>query len=106
MTAEQLIDRLMSLRSAAAPAFSKDGKRLFHLADDSGQMQIWSLDLDSGARRQLTAFDEPVGFFARSPASDTLVFGVDRGGDERQQLHLLAPDADGPVALTAAPDVI
>jgi dipeptidyl aminopeptidase/acylaminoacyl peptidase len=106
MTAEQLIDRLMSLRSAASPGFSKDGKRLFHLADDSGQMQVWSLDLDSGARRQLTGFDEPVGFLARSPADDTLVFGVDCGGDERQQLHLLAPDAEGPVALTAAPDVI
>ncbi|HVJ52566.1 MAG TPA: S9 family peptidase [Aliidongia sp.] len=106
MTAETLIDRLMQLRSASAPAFSKDGRTLFHLADDSGQMQIWSLDIETGTRRQLTALDEPVGFLARSPADDTLVFGGDRGGDERQQLHLLAPGADGPAPLTDAPEAM
>ncbi len=106
MQADELIDRLMGLHAAASPGFSKDGTRLFHLADDSGQMQIWSYELGTGARRQLTFFDEPVGFFARSPADDTLILGVDCGGDERQQLHLLAPGAEAPVALTASPDVI
>ncbi|HEV2673643.1 MAG TPA: S9 family peptidase [Aliidongia sp.] len=100
-----MIDRLLDLTAAIAPAFAKSGARLYHLADDSGQMQIWSLDLADGARRQLTFLDEPVGFFARSPADDTILFGVDRGGDERQQLHLLRPGA-APEALTAAPDAI
>jgi dipeptidyl aminopeptidase/acylaminoacyl peptidase len=106
VTATHLVDRLLTLCSASAPAFSKDGKSVFHLADDSGQMQIWSLDLASHKRRQLTFLDEAVGFFARSPTDDRLVFGVDIGGDERQQLHLLSPDADGPVPLTAVPGMI
>lgn len=99
------LDRLLDLPAAIAPAFAKADPRLYHLADDGKQMQLWSLDLDGGRRRQLTFLDEPVGCFARSPADDTIVFGVDCGGDERQQLHLLRPDT-APVALTAAPDAI
>ena len=99
------LDRLLDLPAAIAPAFAKADPRLYHLADDSGQMQLWSLDLDGGRRRQLTFLDEPIGFFARSPVDDTIVFGVDCGGDERQQLHLLRPGA-APVSLTAAPDAI
>ena len=100
-----LVDRLLALPAAIGPAFAKTDERLYHLADDSGQMQIWSLDLGDGTRRQLTALDEPVAFLARSPADDAILFGVDCGGDERQQLHLLRPDGTTR-ALTAAPDSI
>lgn len=100
-----LVDRLLALPAAIGPAFAKTDERLYHLADDSGQMQIWSLDLGDGTRLQWTALDEPVGFLARSPVDDTILFGVDCGGDERQQLHLLRPDGTTR-ALTAAPDAI
>jgi dipeptidyl aminopeptidase/acylaminoacyl peptidase len=100
-----LLDRLLALPAAIAPAFAKTDGRLYHLADDGEQMQIWSLDLADGTRRQLTALDEPVAFLARSPADDTIAFGVDWGGDERQQLHLLRPDGTSR-ALTEAPDAI
>jgi dipeptidyl aminopeptidase/acylaminoacyl peptidase len=100
-----LLDALLTLPAAIAPAYAKATATLFHLADDSGQMQIWSLDLANGTRRQMTAFDEPVAFLARSPVDDTLVFGVDCGGDERQQLHLLRP-GEPAIALTAALDAI
>ena len=36
-----IIDRLIGIKSFASPTFAKDGKRLLHLADDSGQAQIW-----------------------------------------------------------------
>jgi len=100
-----LLDRLLALPAAIGPAFAKSDDRLYHLADDSGQMQIWSLDLGDGTRRQLTALDEPVAFLARSPADDAILFGVDCGGDERQQFHLLRPDGTSR-ALTDAPDAI
>jgi len=100
-----LVDRLVALRSAGSPAFAQDGNRLFHLADDSGLPQIWSLDLGSGARRQLTFHDEPVAFLARSPVGDALAYGTDVGGDERQQLWLL-PAEGAARKLTARPDAI
>src|SRR5882724_4177130 len=101
-----VVDRLANIRSAVAPSFAKDGGDLFHLADDSGQWQVWTLDLASGARRQLTFHDEPVAFLARSPKSDAIVYGTDCGGDERQQLHLLPDDGGAARPLTARPETI
>ena len=105
MPLSNLLDRLLALPAAIAPTFAKTGPRLYHLADDGGLMQVWSLDPEDGSRRQMTFLDEPVAFLARSPSDDTLVFGVDCGGDERQQLHLLRPDGTC-LALTEAPDAI
>jgi dipeptidyl aminopeptidase/acylaminoacyl peptidase len=79
--------------AAAAPAFSRDGKTLFHLRG-SGLPQVWALDLATGEGRQFTSHDERVTLLRRSPVDDRLIYGIDRGGDERQQLLLLDP-ADG-----------
>ncbi len=80
----------VAISAAAAPAFSRDGQTLFHLRG-SGLPQIWSLDLATGADRQLTHEDEKVAMLRRSPADDRLIYGIDRGGDERQQLLLIDP---------------
>jgi dipeptidyl aminopeptidase/acylaminoacyl peptidase len=99
------VDDFLAVQSSTAPAFAKDGRTLFHLSDATGLAQIWALDLKTLACRQLTNEDEKVAFFNRSPLDDTLVYGVDRGGDERQQLKLLRRDGCS-AALTEAPDVI
>jgi dipeptidyl aminopeptidase/acylaminoacyl peptidase len=95
------------IATASAPAFSRDGQRLYHLRDN-GLPQLWVMDLDTGAARQLTSEDEKIAFLRRAPADDRLIYGFDRGGDERQQLMLLDPEAERPlpVKLTAAPAVI
>ena len=93
--------------AAGAPSFSRDGGVLFHLrgADLS---QIWAMDVATGAARQLTFHDEKVAFLRRSPVDDRLIYGIDRGGGERQQLLLLDPAAPRPEpqALTNDPAVI
>ena len=63
------------------------------------------MELATGAARQLTLHDEKVAFLRRSPVDDRLIYGIDRGGDERQQLLLLDPAAPRtePVALTDDP---
>ncbi len=91
------------LESAGASSFSVDGNTLFHLRG-AGQQQIWSLDLRTGAAHRLTDHDEKVAFLRRAPADDRLLYGIDAGGDERQQLWLL--DGGERRALTAAPEVI
>ncbi|MBI3708611.1 MAG: S9 family peptidase [Proteobacteria bacterium] len=99
------VDRFVGIRSSSAPAFTTDGKTLLHLSDESGMAQLWALDLATGRRRRLTNEDEKVAFFSRSPVDDRVIYGIDRGGDERQQLKLLRADG-GTVALTDAPAVI
>ena len=100
-------ETFVAIGAAAAPAFSRDGQTLFHLRG-FGLPQVWALDLATGADRQLTLHDEKVALLRRSPVSDVLIYGIDRGGDERQQLLLIDPrdEPPEPRALTADPAVI
>ncbi len=43
------------------------------------------------ARRQITFFDEQFSDVARRPGSNQLLFSMDKGGDEYDQLYLLSP---------------
>jgi len=91
------------IESAAAPAFSVDGKRLFHLRG-AGLQQVWVLNLETGRAGPLTAHDEKVGALRRAPTDDRMLYTVDAGGDERHQIWLLEDGQSR--ALTAEPDVI
>ena len=86
-----------------SPSFSKDGQKLFHLRG-AGLSQAWIMDLDGSNARALTEFDEKVAIIRRSPTDDRIIVGIDAGGDERQQFHLI--DGATTMALTTAPDVI
>jgi dipeptidyl aminopeptidase/acylaminoacyl peptidase len=96
-----------AIGAATAPAFSRDGQTLFHLRGSS-LPQVWALDLASGRGRELTCHDEKVALLRRSPIDDRLIYGIDRGGDERQQLLIVDPrDASAePRELTVNPAVI
>ena len=94
-------EAFVTIGAATSPSFSRDGETLFHLRG-SGLPQVWALNLATGADRQLTSHDEKVAFIRRSPVDDRLIYGTDRGGDERQQLLLLDGDAE-PRELTANP---
>lgn len=97
-------EAFVTIGAATSPSFSRDGETLFHLRG-SGLPQVWALNLTTGADRQLTSHDEKVAFIRRSPVDDRLIYGIDRGGDERQQLLLLDGDAQ-PRELTANPALI
>jgi dipeptidyl aminopeptidase/acylaminoacyl peptidase len=62
--------------------------------------------VDGGDARPLTALPDRIGALAASPTGDRLVLGMDRGGDERQQIWVVEPDGGEPRALTADPRTI
>ncbi len=97
-------DAWVKVNSAGSPSFSKDGTRIFHLRG-AGMQQVWVMDADGGNARQVSDHDEKVAFIRRSPTDDRLIWGVDAGGDERQQFVLLEP-GKAPRPLTSAPEVI
>ncbi|MCW3473476.1 S9 family peptidase [Limobrevibacterium gyesilva] len=97
-------DAWVRISAATSPSFSKDGRTLFHLRG-AGLPQVWAMDADGSNPRQLSFHDEKVAFLRRCPADDRLIWGVDAGGDERQQFVLLAPGSE-PLQITDAPDVI
>ncbi len=93
------------LSSATTPAWLADN-RLAFLWDVTGVPQVWTVEEGAGSPQQLTAFPERVGALAASPDGTRLVFGMDAGGNERQQLWMVEPGRGEPRALTANPEII
>ncbi|WP_435335126.1 S9 family peptidase [Haloarchaeobius sp. TZWWS8] len=98
------IERYLHIRSASSASFAPDGERLSFLMDTTGVSQVWTIDGPGRWPDQRTFFDERVTFASWSPVNDELVFGMDRGGNERQQFYRLSGDGGGEVNLTQHPD--
>jgi dipeptidyl aminopeptidase/acylaminoacyl peptidase len=94
----------VDIGAATSPGFSRDGATIFHLRG-AGLPQIWAMDRDGRNPRQLTHHDEKIAFLRRAPTSDRLIWGIDAGGDERQQFWTMAPGEE-PAALTHAPNAM
>jgi dipeptidyl aminopeptidase/acylaminoacyl peptidase len=60
-------------RSIAGFQFSADSRSVYAVADDLGQRLLWSIDLGSGARRQLTAAGNVIEF---DVAGERVVFAM------------------------------
>jgi dipeptidyl aminopeptidase/acylaminoacyl peptidase len=82
------IERYLNIRSAYGVSLSPTDTLAF-LMNTTGVPQVWTLDSPGEWPEQRTFYDERVTFCAWSPEREELVFGMDAGGNERQQLHLL-----------------
>ncbi len=98
-----MTSQFASIGAAAAPAFSSDGRTLYHLRG-AGTPQLWAMTADGSNTRELVQTGEKTAFFRRAPADERIIFGIDAGGDERQQLWLWQDGSATP--LTAEPGVI
>lgn len=96
---EAVATRLFSMASLASPVWI-DGSRLAVLDDRSGVPQISELDLTSGTLTPRTAFPERVLSLLGKPGAEYLVFGMDVGGNERQQIWRLPSGGGDPVRMT------
>ena len=96
------LERYLTMRRAYGASLAPDGTLAF-LLDTTGVPQVWTLDEPQGWPEQRTFYDEPVSFASYSPTDPDLIFGMDEGGNERQQLFRL--DEDGTITpLTDKPD--
>ncbi len=98
------IERYLNIRSAYGASFAPGDDRLSFLMDTTGTPQVWSIDGPGRWPEQHTFYDERVTFASWSPERSELVFGMDEGGNEREQLYLLDPDTGAITNLTQHPD--
>lgn len=104
-------ERYLNVRSAFAPTFSHDGKRLSFLTNITGVAEVWSISIDIHAKTptwpdQLSFRNERVSGASYSPVEDVLLVSADIGGNERDQLYLLSADGSDFTALTSQPETI
>jgi dipeptidyl aminopeptidase/acylaminoacyl peptidase len=99
--------RYLSIKSAGSAQFSPDDRSIAFLSDVTGSPQLWSVSMDEGAwPQQLTLGEKRVGFFSYAKKSETIAFGLDEGGDERFQIHLLEDGGEKITELTKNPGVV
>jgi dipeptidyl aminopeptidase/acylaminoacyl peptidase len=99
------IEQYLNIRSASAPSFSPTGDRLAYLTNVTGTNQVWIIAATGGAPKQLTNYEDNIGFVAFSPTDDAIVFGKASGGDENTQFFWMRADGSGVKALTNDPKV-
>ncbi|HUR97241.1 MAG TPA: S9 family peptidase [Pyrinomonadaceae bacterium] len=99
------IQQYLSIRSAGSPTFSPDGNRIAYLTNVSGTSQVWTTDLTGAAPKQLTNYEDNVGFVRWLPDGSGLIFGKARGGDENTQFFWMKTDGSGVRPLTDDPKV-
>ncbi|WP_267161953.1 S9 family peptidase [Halovenus salina] len=96
------LERYLTIRQAYGGSLGPDGTLAF-LLDTTGVPQVWTMTEPGAWPVQRTFYDEPVSFCSYSPERSELVFGMDEGGNERQQFFRL--DDDGSITpLTNMPD--
>jgi dipeptidyl aminopeptidase/acylaminoacyl peptidase len=98
---QQRLRRYQFVRNASFAGWTPDG-RLTISTRFGNTNQLHVVDKPTGARRQITFFDEPVngGHWSPTGARSGIVFTRDVGGDENYQLEYLDPANANPVRLT------
>ena len=97
--------RYMNIRAAYAPEFTPDGRTLLFLTNITGVPQLWAQSLVGGWPRQLTYYEERIGG-ARAGPDGAVLFSMDEGGNEHDQLFLLSADGSIVTPLTNDPTSI
>ena len=85
------ISRFLNVRVAFSPSLSPDGSMLSFRSGITGKPQLWVVDSAGSWPRQLT-FGESVTFNEWSPTGDWILYGTDRGGNEREGYYLVSAD--------------
>ncbi len=83
--------RFLQVRRAENPSLSPGGEQLAFKSRISSAPQLWVVGTAGGWPRQLT-FGESITFHRWSPAGDWILYGTDRGGDEREGYYLISSD--------------
>lgn len=94
------IQQYLNIRSAGSPSLAPDGKRLAFTTNVSGTSQIWMIDLPNGQPRQITNYEDNIGFVRHTPDGGEIVFGKARGGDENTQFFWMSNDGANVKQLT------
>ncbi|MCZ6676827.1 MAG: S9 family peptidase [Candidatus Poribacteria bacterium] len=99
-------ERYLNIRSAYGGKFSPNGKQIAFLTNITGVPQVWRIDAPGGWAHQLTFYTERITGVSWAPKGNLLVFGMDMGGNEREQLFLMRSDGSETLPLTDHPEAI
>jgi len=80
-------ERFLQTRPLGQLRFAADNRSLYLTRNDGRVQNLFAIELDSGALRQVTDFDEPVAEFLPDHRGRFLIVAQDHGGDENFDLY-------------------
>jgi dipeptidyl aminopeptidase/acylaminoacyl peptidase len=92
-------DRYLNARSASFPDFSPDGRFVSFISDITGVPQLWQVPVDGGWPEQLTFTADRVMSGRYAHEKPIILFGMDAGGNEREQIFTLQGGDVGDLAV-------
>lgn len=85
------ITRFLMASGPSSAALSPDGAKLAYISSVTGEPQIWVVDVAGGAPRRLT-YGLGVDYMTWTPDGSAILYGADKGGDERFGIYSVTPD--------------
>ena len=86
------IVRFLNVQSASSPSLSPDGKQVAYRTRVSGEPQIWVTRTDQLSAPLQITYGSSVTFHAWSPGERGILYGTDKGGNEKEGFYLISSD--------------
>lgn len=97
------LESLLRTGSARSAVWVGENTIAFVRVGDGGP-RVWQLDLATGEERQRTFGNDRIWNIKGCPESGSILFCMDKGGNEHEQIYLLEKDAREPRDLTNTPE--
>lgn len=98
------LESLLRARTARSAVWLDDGGRIAFIRTGESGPRVNEMDLATGEIRQRTFGDERIWSIKGHPSTGSILFCMDKGGNEQEQIYLLEKDADTPRDLTGEPE--
>lgn len=97
------LECLLRTGSTRSAVWLNDETIAFIRAGEGGP-RVWEMNLATGEKRQRTFGNERIWSIKAHPQTGSIIFCMDKGGNEHEQIYLLERDADEPRDLTGLPN--
>ena len=100
---KERLEAYLKVESAGNAVFTDKGDTFACISTRAGAPQIWQRTISQGSWRQRSFGNERIWRISAHPQTGSILFCMDVGGNENEQIFMLAPDADAPVNLSQDP---
>ena len=98
------LESLLRAGTARSAVWLDNGEHIAFVRTGESGPRVNEMDLSTGEIRQRTFGDERIWSIKGHPQTGSILFCMDKGGNEREQIYLLERDSDTPRDLTGEPD--
>jgi dipeptidyl aminopeptidase/acylaminoacyl peptidase len=82
------VEALFRIPDIYLAGLSNKGNQIVYVSNETGSYQLWSLDLQTMRRKQISYGEDRVTSVDVSKDSEVVIFARDKGGNERHQIFL------------------